>query len=593
MTVQTVSAGSAARNAHPAEAQPKKKDAPAKPAGQPAADANRAKDGFDAGPRAEAAPRHPEKAVKEVNNAAHAYEGTKDAKEQMDQRLAEELGHVGPGLNAEQRKDFVAAFKKEHKEVYGAERRAAGHLADVLERDRGTLERQARECSSAKGASSADSAHAVARALGDLADSSQARRAVKVAGELLKDGPGIQALMGAGGAELKGAFDKVAENALPRAAGDVMARADGRQDALKQIEAMIHPFTEARSAYKAGKKTGEALGALRDAAKGDYGALEKLAKSWASHKPSAMEKGLAAVGVMFGATGAVKDKNFESAVAAFAKVKTGVEVLGKSVHGLAAAGEVAERVGQAGKIAGRFAPGVGAVLNLANAAIDWRKAREGGNPGSYVAAVGDLVSAAGAAVEAFGPPGAVVGAIVNGIGTAFSIAGEAINSLFGKHEESSKHEAARLLQGDLGLGKDQAHALAYSDPAAMKSAERYGLSPRQVQGLAAEYPSLLKNRYELARFQAIAKAEHVEPGQFGQMLDRVAKYMRDHHGGGADHGAAVDYFFRGTDVHMRQGNPPANDPNSTAVQPRPEWIRHLLETDFPELAKSLQWLGAH
>src|SRR2546430_13728688 len=69
----------------------------------------------------------------------------------------------------------------------------------------------------------------------------------------------------------------------------------------------------------------------------------------------------------------------------------------KSVHGLAVGGEVAEGLGKASKIAGRFAPGVGAVLNLANAAIDWRQAREGGHPGSYVAAVGgDLISAAGA-----------------------------------------------------------------------------------------------------------------------------------------------------------------------------------------------------
>src|SRR5436190_1330204 len=81
-----------------------------------------------------------------------------------------------------------------------------------------------------------DAAKAVARGLGDLADSSQARRAVKVAGELLGDGKGIHALMGAGGAELKGAFDKVAESALPRAAGSVMAHAEDNAGAMKQIE---------------------------------------------------------------------------------------------------------------------------------------------------------------------------------------------------------------------------------------------------------------------------------------------------------------------------------------------------------------------
>jgi len=589
MSVQTA----AAKPASPA----KPAEPPAKPAPKaaPRAEPGGVKDGFDAPKATQAKPaeRHPEKAVAEVNNAAKAYEGAKKDSSQMDQRLAQEMAKVGPGLTDAQRKDYVAAFKKEHTEVYGKERRAAGHLADVVERDRHTLERQALDCSSQKGASSTDAAKAVARGLGDLADSSQARRAVKVAGELLGDGKGIQALMGAGGAELKGAFDKVAERALPRAAGSAMAHAEDNPSAMKQIEQMIKPFTTAGSAYKAGKKTGEALGALRAASKGDYQALETLAKSWASHKPSALEKGMAAVGVMFGAAGAAKDRNFASAVNALSKTKTGVEVLGKSVNGLAQAGRVAEELGKAGKIAGRFAPGVGAILNLAQAGIDWNQARQGGHPGSYVAAVGDLVSAAGAAVEAFGPPGAVVGAIVNGIGTAFSIAGSAINAIFGHHEESASHEASRLLHDDLGFGKDTAHALAYSGSEAMQSARKYGLSPKQVQGLAAEYPHLLTNYYELNRFQAIAKAEHVEPAQFGQMLDRVAKYMQGNHGASGDHGAAVDYFFRGTDVAMRQGNPPANDPNSTHVQPRPEWIRLRLEKDFPELARSLQWLGAH
>ncbi|WP_224361246.1 hypothetical protein [Hyalangium versicolor] len=392
----------------------------------------------------------------------------KDAKEKVkkkDEELAGKLAHLGPALTDAQKQKFIKAWHDENKETYQAEAKAASALKKQLQ-DPEVPADQARKGYAA------------------LADSPEAKAALDWASKEWAK-PGSPQYHNQEVADLAA---KAGANAAP----EIISEAETPRKGVEQLEKALKPFIDGKDVVKGAGDVQRGIEIAKAAADGKYDQLKFLAKDWNEKSP--LFKAFAVGGVVAGASKAAKegaDKEYAAAIKDLAGAgKDGLNVLAGATHSLSESGKLADLLGKnapkAEKLAelgARFAPALGAVSSAASLAD--HVGEEDKNAGTFVAIAGDALSIAGNVLEL--TPAAPVGAVINGVGSFLSAAGDFASTLITRHAD--QREDKKLLE-QAGVPKEIVDPLSKAS-SNTRQLEKYGLKPEQVQQLVSHHSDLI------------------------------------------------------------------------------------------------------
>jgi hypothetical protein len=522
----------------------------------------------------------------DVNSPKVQFDKAHAASAEKDQHLAELLADAGP-LTDKQRVSFINAYRNDpqNAQVYRAEAAAAKKLAEHLDSNKEALLFAAGR--------NPEAARQLYDSMRALKDSGQGKTALTLALEIQKDPNSPVARAFGQFGDFK--TDFIAE-ALPAAAADLLAQNNGdAPQAFDELKALIDRYKPdwAVSGFSGFK---EGMQAVKLAAEGKYDRLNQLAGNF--DKPIA--KGLAAAGIILGAKGgadAASRGDYAEAVNRFAAAgSNSAKLLAGATKGLADAGKLAAYGDSALSFAdfsSKLAPGLAIVANATAAASDGGKLF-GGDLSYGLSFAGDVLGVLGAAAEHV-PPLAPLGFIVQGIGAVLQIAGGLVTGH--AEEKAFNDEQSKYLQA-AGISDPEARsALAHADREQAQALQALGLTPAQVQDLAADYPDILQSTHSGGLAVSNMQDLSQRLGLGGDQLYQLLK-------------AADANVEPGTGIHelLSALSSPAITPEITSARTRDELIAALEERaqylsagavdgsnadQVRALKQAAQWLRTH
>lgn len=424
----------------------------------------------------------------DVNSPLKKFNEAHQAAQEKDQHLAELLAKAGP-LTDEQMAAFIQAYRNdpENRAVYQAEADAAKALAGHLDANQEALLFAAGR--------SPEAAQQLYDSLKALMDVGQGRTALEFALAIQSDPSSAVAR----------AFDKFGdfkteftEQAIAAGASQLLADHNGDpQAAFDELEALFDRYKpDWATSGLAGLKEG--FEAVRQAKDGRYDRLNHISANF--DKAGPVLKGLAAVAIIFGAVSGANAANrgdYAEAVNRFAMAGSGsAKLLAAVTKNLADVGKLAAYGDTAlsfPRFSAKLAPGLAIVANATAAASDGGKLLDGDM--SYaVSFIGDVLGVLGGALE-FTVVGAPLGLLVQAAGALVQIAGSIVTG--NAEEEAFQAEQAKYLEA-AGIGNSGTReALIHSDPEQVQQWLALGLTPSQLQALAARYPNVLQSSHGL------------------------------------------------------------------------------------------------
>ncbi|WP_242108202.1 XVIPCD domain-containing protein [Luteimonas aquatica] len=417
------------------------------------------------------------------------------AAEQRSERLMKGAQAFFPALDKDQQEKYVEAFRKDPANVEDYKRSAetgeklARHLKDNRSElfDAAVRDPEARQ--------------QLYDSMKSLANNGQGVAAVEMLTEIRKDpnSPIARAFQG---------FDKIDEDitgpAAVSAAGQLLAKnAPDSGKAEAEFKELMEPYLTAYKAYGAGKKVQSAWENYQAGSAGDFDKLGKLGakfdKVLGTAEASAMDRGMAAAGIVFGAykvqagiqKGLGSDDYFEKVKELAGGSKGGLEIVAGATKGLANAGMAGQGAVKSAEFLTRLTPALGAVAAGASAGINFRKGIDGGNAGYLVAAAGDVANSVGSAMATF-PATAPAGELVAAGGAAVSLGGQYFGDKL--DEAELRREAGKLLEAAGVTDPKVKQGLLGADRLAIDGMLRVGLRPEQIQELAKDAPDLLRDQ---------------------------------------------------------------------------------------------------
>ena len=486
-------------------------------------------------PGVSASPEAIRGAVHEVRDSQEAYHLALEAKNQTQQELEAQMAAISPLLTPEQSQAYVEAYWADHQDVLDNFDAAALDLDQTLARNRTLLETGATAHPQAEGA-----ANALYEGFKTLATSPHAQHAMDFVANVHANPELVAAL------DNKDLVADVLEPALATVAGQLLANPNTTPDqALDALREILDTYAGEIKIALAGKDAFEKGKSFFDGIKSISDGLQKLAEMRAGtftpadfaktiskrENAGAFGKALAVAGTLY-AFKAVYDSAAEGdgleAVGELAGALEGSsKLLAKTLGAYARGGRaLAQQASNVAKFLDDFAPFLGAISSGISAAVDIRDAIEDGNAGDWIDVAGELCSFAGAVVACTGP-GAPVGAILIGVGTIVSAAGDILSGVLDAQEVRELQEKYLAEAGldeatiDLILRADQEQTAAFA---------ALGLSPEQVMELVQIYPQLIESHgwgVYLGNLQNIAAAAGLSGQEVYSMLAAAASGKAD------------------------------------------------------------------
>lgn len=507
----------------------------------------------------------PEEAASALHEAQDAYDSAHEEVTELDQKLAEQLGELGPSLTEEQKEAYIKAYHSEHREAYEADEQAAAALSEALTDPQ--LEQAVVQ--------NPDLAYAAAEAASALAGGSHAKEVLEWAGRafdpanpaseaysrieqpLTTATPDGYPVVVHEGIDLG---EDIIGPALGGAAGQIAAEAGDVNSAIEQFESLtdgLKGIAEGAFQAQGGVELLNAIGGLKD------GKIDEVAAAFNSVDSGAVSTGLGAAAVVFAGL-AAKDAAQQGDYAEFVEQisnagRAGTEILASALHSFTGAAKTVGGLDVApASFLDRLAPGLGVVANAIQFSQDGQEFLEDPSVGHGLQALGDLVSLVGSGV-AVAVPG--VGQIIEGVGLVISGIGTLITGNEEKHERDEEQE--KLLE-EAGVDPAVARTLAMGDEQPTLLSEQLGMSPEAIQELAENHPELFEAPgYTQALIDA-AKATGLEGDEVNGFIDALERDNPDY----------INPFFAAFS---------SKGPYSLSVHE--ESLRQLIDGEFPSASE--------
>ncbi|WP_224245985.1 hypothetical protein [Hyalangium gracile] len=466
----------------------------------------------------------PEDAASALNKAQDAYDSAHEEVTELDQKLAEQLGELGPSLTEEQKEAYIKAYHTEHSEAYAANEQAAADLAEALtdpQLDQAVIQNP-------------QLAYAAADAAAALAGGSHAAEVLEWAGRAFDpanpasdayskiEEPLTTTTPDGYRLELHPSIDlgeHIIGPALGGAAGQLAAESGDVNSAIEQFESLVDGLKGiAEGAFQAqgGVELLNAIGGLKD------GKIDEVATAFTSVDSGAVSTGLGAAAVVFAGL-AAKDAAQEGDYAEFVEQlasagRSGTEVLASALHSFTGAAKTVGGLDVApASFLDRLAPGLGVVANAIEFGQDTADFLEDPSVGHGLQALGDLVALVGSGV-AVAVPG--VGQIIEGVGLVIAGIGTLITGNEEKKERDAEQEKLLL---EAGVDPEVARTLAEGDEQPTQFSEELGMSPEDIQELARNHPVLFEAPGYSQSLIDAAKAAGLDGDEVNGFIDALSE----------------------------------------------------------------------
>lgn len=469
-------------------------------------------------------------AKNKVRDATERYSDAREARQKADQRLSAELAKVGPALTEKERKAFIAEYKKEHRQVYRDEKKAATHLDAALDRWTSVLE------TAAKNGTPEDAGKQlkeVVKGRQALADSGKAGDSIRFMNRVMGD-PKTLALYDQHVDDLGEHFADTFAAAVPNAAGAAIANhPNDPKKAADEVRGLLHGFQKAYGealGTRSGQHAFAGVKHLRD----DLRAGSRLFDALADGKPAGVKalaadadklgkagKAITGAGLalgLFQAGDQVAQGHYKDALITLAANSQDVaDVMARGLGAYATAGKLGAKVG--GTLA-RMAPGLGVLVAGVSAWADAHAAAKG-HPGAIVSLVGDALSAVGSALEIIPVGGTVIGGILNAAGCALSALGGAIDTLLGfRHKGKSIGEESKDILEKI---MDDAEARRIASAEHLDELSKRGMSQQDIRHLIDTLPRLVDDPVAVSALLDITQVLGVPPGKIDEFAMRLGQ----------------------------------------------------------------------
>lgn len=432
---------------------------------------------------------------------------------QADQQLAGELANFGPALTDDQRAKYTQAFRADHPE-YGQLEQASKDLGALLEAKHLELANLATTDPVAAdklftaleaGSKAAGSAPGVVTVISDLYKIAQSGRVQgKDYSVLLKD-------------------------ALPLAAAAFSGTSADTQAAFQKFSNIVKPILDVD-----GKARGvqSAWDALSDSANGNYDRLKTLQDGF--ENDSDFARGLKVAAIVFGAKSGVESAqngDYLKAVNQLASAgKGGLELMAGATEALSDSSRffaAAEKVAFP-QIAERLIPYLGLVASATSLGLDIRDASQGVDPGKIAKIVGDTISVTGAFLDTI-PGGELPGTFISAVGGLVTAGGAVVSGFF---QQSDLEKARRKHLAGAGItGQLQDILVNTTSGRARELSQELGISAPDIQALAQKYPDLLdtgeNQGLSLAAFKQLASAFNLTGTEATGLLNQIGVCSSD------------------------------------------------------------------
>ncbi len=441
-------------------------------------------------------------AATEVEAAQGAMDAAATARSEAQQELEAQMENFGVMLTPEQREAYVTAYWADHQDIVDAYDAASESLAVSLAKNTALLE----------AAASADppdrnAVDALYKGYKSLATTPHA----DAAADFVVRASSNQALSAAFDAEGKDIVTDILEPAATTIAAEIMANpAITPEQALNELEIFYQGLQDDFDLAMQGKEVFDKAKDFVDGIKDILSGIEDLQKlSAGTYTPELLadkiteweNKGafgqILAVGTTLWAfksvyTHARDGEQLEAIGALASALKGSSALLAKALGAYARAGtRMAKQAGMASAALHRFVPFLGAVASAITTVVDIKEAMKDGNAGDWAVVAGDLLTFAGACAACTGA-GVPLGALLMGIGAVISIVGEIASSLIDKHET---REAQEKYLKEAGFSDEMIAILLDADKEQLEGLAELGLTPEQIQGLAARCPPLVETHH--------------------------------------------------------------------------------------------------
>ncbi len=422
-----------------------------------------------------------------------------EKKAELDTRLAQDMASFGGTLTPEERQNYETQFWAipEHAQIKATATSSSDALARTLEVAGPQLEAMARAGNEGAGEAMLDAYEVIAK------DPAHAEQALTFAKKLGNDPELFKTIDGFINDNLETRLsDGLMTDATVAVQQQLLAKygdsPDGKQQLLADMKRIFGDFKGAKAFKTLGTEVGKFLDDTERFANGSPEHLDKIVEGWDSK--SKFGKAAAVFTVVAGLYGtgkALSDGHYVEALKkGLGASAAGLQITAGILTSYAGAARLAP---DASKFIGRFAPGLGMVLDAVQLGQDINELRNDPNAGEIVKAIGTLVQLGGD-VAGYVP---VLGTAVDGVltiaGTIIHGIGGFIDSMIEGNDARDKlqKEQSELYAKVTGVPLDQAKEIISAKAATIQRLTQLGLSPAQIRTLAAA-PNVNLNDAEAA-----------------------------------------------------------------------------------------------
>ncbi|HLT31785.1 MAG TPA: hypothetical protein VK013_17240 [Myxococcaceae bacterium] len=346
-----------------------------------------------------------------VGAATEAYESAQAEKAALEQRLAEDLAILGPGMTEAEQAAYEEAFwaDPEHAAVAKREAEAAERLSEVMEAQGPELEARAR-------AGDPEASKLLMKGWETLAKSpAHAEAAIEWSGRLACDPELFNAMNGALGGELESRLrDGLLCDAIPLAQASLLnANPDDPSVAIEALRALLGPLQTAEVFSDLSGEIGklfdalDIIGRIDRATPGELQWAADLLRDFSGGFGNVLKGTVAVFGLVSGVAHFGEGEWPEGVINLLESVEAGYDLLGGTLKTLSWLDDA---------LATRVLPSIGLILDAAQLKEDIELLRKNGTtPGEVFALFGTGVSLLGNVLR-FVPPAMGAGAIMTVIG---------------------------------------------------------------------------------------------------------------------------------------------------------------------------------
>jgi hypothetical protein len=450
-------------------------------------------------------------ALDAVDRAQSEYDDAKAKVDELNKELESQLAELGPGLTDAQKQAYIEEFKARHADEYGAEAEKAAALAAALANPQ--LDQAVKENPAA--------ASMVFDATQKLADVPGYGDQVLAWETRVQSDPALKAAYVAGVENFETRLtEQIEPAAMSSLMSELIATYGSVEAALEPFRATVEPLFGLRGVPGQFQELWDDVNA---AARGDYSRLQQLAGN--VNDMSGFAKLKAGLSLVVGAASAIqagREGEFATMVSGIASTSAqGLELVAGAIKSLSDSGKLAQYAGSYtddlmdfATWAERFTPMLSLLVSGITLVQDIQKFKDDPGVGAAFTILGDSVSVLGSALSTF-PPAYPIGQVINLIGSVISTLGGVVDWFEDRHERNS--EMNDILRSDrlqqAGLTREEADAYASSHDS-IKIAAELGLSPEQIQTIAAAQPGVFDTEGYIGEIIDAAKAFGIPPDQF-------------------------------------------------------------------------------